>query len=138
MKTESGEGRYTQRADANLLWFDDDSNDYETSEIKNEHIDKYKTELEARMGEGKTTQEVRLMLNRELEALGGDFSNRTTSRCPAFINEQNYWLGSPSEDGSYYEWCVFGVNSSFLEYDYVYRNSRYGLRPVVIVLKSYI
>ena len=134
VKTESGEGQYTQKFDANPVRFDDDSNDYEKSEIKTVHVDAYKTVLEGRMGAGKTTQEVRLMLKEEVEALGGDADNCTTKGCPKFINEQAYWLGSPYEDSTNYEWGVFGRSDFY--YDYVDNATLYGLRPVVIVLKS--
>ena len=142
VKTESGEGQYTQRTDANTLRFDDNSNVYyddttnpvTEAEIKT-HVDAYKTELEGRMGAGKTTQEVRLMLKEEVEALGGDADNHTTEGCPEFINKRAYWLGSPYEDNTIREWYVHGNSSSF-NYNFVTRVVIYGLRPVVIVLKS--
>lgn len=142
VKTESGEGQYTQRTDANPLRFDDESNVYyddttnpvTEAEIKT-HVDAYKTALEGRMGSGKTIQEARLMLKEEVEALGGDADNITTEGCPEFINEQAYWLGSPDENGTNYEWIVYGRSSIFY-FDLVYDDNLYGLRPVVIVLKS--
>lgn len=142
VKTESGEGQYTQKSDANTLRFDDNSNVYyddttnpvTKAEIKT-HVDAYKTALEGRMGEGKTTQEVRLMLKKEVEALGGDSDNYTTEGCPGFINEQAYWLGSPFEIDTYREWLVRG-NGSHFSFNYVDYGLSYGLRPVVIVLKS--
>ena len=142
VKTESGEGQYTQKSDANTLRFDDNSNVYyddttnpvTKAEIKT-HVDSYKTALEGRMGEGKTTQEVRLMLKEEVEALGGDSDNYTTEGCPGFINEQAYWLGSPGENGTFDEWFVGGDDSIFHRSG-VNIGSLFGLRPVVIVLKS--
>lgn len=142
VKTESGEGQYTQKSDAKTLRFDDNSNVYyddttnpvTKAEIKT-HVDAYKTALEGRMGEGKTTQEVRLMLKEEVEALGGDSDNYTTEGCPGFINEQAYWLGSPYEDSTNNEWIVNGNNSGFGN-NYVGYVYGFGLRPVVIVLKS--
>ena len=131
VKTESGEGQYTQTASANTLAFDDDSNDYATSQIKT-HVDLYKTALEGRMG--KATQEVRIMTKEEVEALGGNSSEHSTSGCPAFINEQNYWLGSPVVEDRV--WGVGGVDSGLYNDGDVYYDGFYGLRPVVIVLKS--
>ena len=58
--TEGDSNRYKQNASANTLRFDDDSNDYETSEIKDQ-VDNYKSAVEGRMGAGKTIQEARLM-----------------------------------------------------------------------------
>lgn len=132
VKTTTGEGQYTQTASANTLRFDDDSKDYATSEIKS-HVDAYKTVLEGKIR--KAVQEARLMTKEEVEAFGGDFSSVSTSECPAFINEQNYWIYFPDEKMSNIGWYVMGSTRRFANISVNYENA-FGLRPVVILLKS--
>ena len=60
---------------------------------------------------GVTVQEGRLMTLAEVEALGGDSANTTTSGCTgdsAFVNATNFWLGSPREGTSTDAWVVYG------------------------------
>ena len=80
----------------------------------------------------------RLMTVEEVEDLDGSMSNNSTSDCPDFINEVdgkilNYWLGSARDSSS--AWDVGGL-SSFLGNDDFFDGSRYGVRPVIEVLKS--
>lgn len=88
---------------------------------------------------GVTVQEGRLMLLEEVEALGGDSANYTTSGCTgdaAFINATNFWLGSPYEDDySISAWNVDGDESNLAD-DGVDYGFRPGLRPVIVILKS--
>lgn len=142
VKTTEGEGQYTQTSGANTLAFDDSSNDYATSDIA-QQVGYYKTAVEGRMGGGKTIQEARLMTKEEVVALGGDIENGTTSGCTgttAFVNATSYWLGSPHETWNIIEWVVRCDCSGFAtsdEYDQgVGDPYEFGLRPVIIVLKS--
>ena len=75
----------------------------------------------------------RLMTVEEVVALGGSIDKGSTSKCPSFINTQNYWLGSAEYGGCV--WHVLGMSSSL----YGGANDHdvdYGLRPVIEVLKS--
>ena len=97
--TEGDTNRYKQDVNANTLQFDYMYNKYTTSQIK-EHVDSYKTAVESRMGAGKTIQEAKLMSKEEVETLGGNIVNKTTSGCTektGFVNETSYWLNSPKE-----------------------------------------
>ena len=147
VKTESGEGQYTQTTDANKLRFDDNSNDYETSEIK-VHVDAYKTALEGRMGEGKTIQEARLMTGTATGSWNDSHTVWTytsgTDEVGALIDankteivyETGYWLGSPKEGDSNQEWIVEKGAANRIDNISVTSSHTWGLRPVIVVLKS--
>ncbi len=136
--TEGNAKRYKQDASANTLAFDSTSpytNVYANSTIITE-VNNYKTAVEGRMGDGKTIEAASLMTKEEVEALGGDSSNWTTSGCTgktAFVKATNYWLGSPYETAGNSTWYVYGSGFSSSS---VSRDNRYGLRPVLEVLKS--
>ena len=73
----------------------------------------------------------------EVEELGGEPSDHTTSGCTgdsAFVNDTSFWLGSPLEGSDHSAWFVYGGNSRLngggVSYAY------YGLRPVIVILKS--
>ena len=98
-----------------------------------------KSAVEGRIGAGKTLQEARLMTKEKIVALGGDIVNLTTSGftgTTAFVNVTNYWLGSPDEGNSLNEWYVNGEYSAMYGGNYIFNDFTFGLRPVLVVLKS--
>ena len=71
----------------------------------------------------------------EVVELGGSISENSTSGCTdekAFINTQNYWLGSAYS--GYGVWFVHGERG-FLRHGF-FNGDYYGVRPVIEVLKS--
>ena len=75
----------------------------------------------------------RFMTVEEVEKLGGSIEDNSTSKCPDFINSQDFWLGSAYN--SERVWMVIG-KSKDLGYSDYYVDNRYGLRPVLEVLAS--
>ena len=147
VKTTSGEGQNTQTTSANNLRFDFDSNVYydnttnpvTESEIK-KCVDDYKAAVEGRMGEGKKVEEARLMTGTDTdgelqEILGSNLENKldivygTTPKL-------SYWLGSPYGTSTDQEWLIDSQFVGSYDKDYVYYGNYFGLRPVLIVLKS--
>lgn len=85
---------------------------------------------------GVTVQEGRLMTLEEVELLGGNSTNGTTSECTgnsAFVNATRFWLGTEGTfDGGV--WVVDGANETLGQAD-IDRSLR-GLRPVIVILKT--
>ena len=75
----------------------------------------------------------RLMTASEVETLGGSVVDESTSGCPAYINTQNYWLGSARSEEDVCS--VSGERSSLDSFSFV-RDTYYGVRPVIKVSKS--
>ena len=75
----------------------------------------------------------RLMTVEEVEDLGGSMSSYSTSDCPAFINTQNYWLGS-AYDGLDVR-VVLGEDGR-LKWDDYDRVGSCGVRPVLEITAS--
>ena len=139
VETDSNSANYNkQNASAGTVAFDSTepyTNDYNATSnpptIKG-LVDSYVSSL------GVTVQEGRLMLLAEVEALGGDSANYTTSGCTgdaAFVNATDFWLGSPYEFVPNIAWLV-GGGVSELGSDSVDDVRFFGLRPVIVILKS--
>ena len=75
----------------------------------------------------------RLMREEEIVALGGILAG-TSSGCPAFINSQNFWLGSASA-WDFRVCCVHG-SSCFIQPVSYWEEYDSGVRPVLEVLTS--
>ena len=110
-----------------------DSNDYETSEIKT-YVDAYKTKLEELNG---NITEARLITKEELEALGCDSNNSTCESAPSYIYSTSYWTMSPSVDDDSYAWSAWIVDTrGVVRRDLVSSAIRFGVRPVIIISKA--
>ncbi len=116
-----------QDENADRVAFDDETNIYENSSIK-QLVDLYVSSL------GIDVQEGRLMKLDEAEALGCNSTEYSSSEAPSFINTSIYWLYS-AYDTEISVWDIYGFDEE-LNYDECNMNRFCGVRPVIVVLKS--
>ena len=76
----------------------------------------------------------RLMILKEIVALGGDEENKTTSGCPDYINSEIFWLGTGYDVGM----GMYGVLSVEGDRKVFSTSNGSGVRPVIEVSKDLI
>ena len=121
---------YSQNGSTSTVVFDESTNDYSSSTIKG-IVDDYVSALQNRTG--KNIQEGRLLLLQEARNLETDHR----SIIYGANSELYYWLNGPiTSFGKANSYNVSGTSGGSISYNPVNTGGTWGVRPVIIILKT--